>query len=110
MKSDFVELLLTCADKAEADKIAQSLLEQHLVACVKLEPVHSKFWWNDEIEESDEIKLSMLSRAENFDRIEAEVAKLHSYDTFVLQALPIARLNKDAAEWLGENSTHHMPG
>ena len=104
MQSNFVELLLTCADQAEAQKIADALLTLHLVACVKFEPVHSKFWWKGEVEEADEVKISMLSVAENFDRIEAEVAKLHSYETFVLQAMPINQLSKKAAEWLATNT------
>jgi len=102
--TDFVELFLTCEDRAEAEKIADALLLQHLVACVKFEQVHSKFWWKGKIEEGDEVKISMLSVAENFDRIEAEVAKLHSYETFVLQAIPIQKLNAAAAEWLAENT------
>jgi periplasmic divalent cation tolerance protein len=104
MKSDFIELFLTCEDQVEAEKIAQSLLEQHLVACVKFEPVHSKFWWEGKIEESDEVKLSMLSVAARFDRIEAEVAKLHSYETFVLQATLISQVSKTAARWLSEST------
>lgn len=103
-RPDFVELILTCADQQEAEKIGQSLLKKHLVACVKFTPVFSVFRWNGEIEESKEIKISMLSMADNFDRIESEVAPLHSYDTFVLQAVPIARLNKEAADWLAENA------
>ena len=101
---ELLELFLTCADQAEAGKIADALLEHHLVACVKFEPVHSKFWWQGKLEESDEVKISMLSIAENFDRIETEVAKLHSYDTFVLQGVSLAYLNNEAAEWLIENT------
>lgn len=102
--TEFLELFLTCADLNEADMIAQSLLNQHLVACVKFEPVHSKFWWQGVLDEGDEIKISMLSVAGNFDRIETEVAKLHSYDTFVLQATPISHLNQAVVNWL-VNST-----
>lgn len=100
--TEFVELFLTCADREEAEKIADVLLEQHLVACVKFEPVHSKFWWQSKLEEADEVKISMLSVAENFDRIEAEVAKLHSYETFVLEMLPVSRVSKDAGRWLAD--------
>jgi periplasmic divalent cation tolerance protein len=102
--TEFIELFLTFPDRTEAEKIADTLLDQHLVACVKFEPVHSKFWWEGKLEEGDEIKISMLSKADNFDRIESEVARLHSYETFVLQATPITHLNKDAATWLTENT------
>lgn len=102
--AEYVELFLTCEDQPEAQKIANALLEQRLVVCVKFEPVHSKFWWQDKLEEADEVKIYMLSTAANFDRIETEVAKLHSYESFVLQATPIVRINKDAAKWLTENT------
>lgn len=103
MNKSFIELFLTCENQAEAEKIADALLEQHLVACVKFEPVHSKFWWKGAIEEADEVKISMLSVAENFDRIEAEVAKLHSYETFVLQATPISQISKKSCEMACRN-------
>ena len=100
----FVELFLTCRDQAEAEKIAQSLLEQHLVACVKFESVRSRYWWQGKLEVSDELELSMLSTSGNFVRIEAELTKLHSYNTFVLHATPVVRLNEAAVTWLAENT------
>lgn len=42
----------------------------------------------------------MESRLELFGKIEAEVKKLHSYDTFVLEAVPVKRISKKAAQWL----------
>lgn len=95
-----VELILTCASRLETQKIADSLLQQKLVACVKFTEVKSQFRWKGEIETADEIKLSMTTIAGNFDKIEAEVKKHHSYETFVLQQLPITNLNQAAANWL----------
>jgi len=97
----FVELFLTCRDRAEAEKVGDALLEKHLIAAVNYVRVEGKTRW-DGITEGDEVGMRMLSVAGNFDRIEAEVAKLHSYETFVLQATPITHLNKDAADWLEE--------
>jgi periplasmic divalent cation tolerance protein len=70
---------------------------------VKFEEVKSQFRWKGEIENADEIKLSMITIADNFDKIEAEVAKLHSYETFVLQQLPITHLNQAAIQWLADS-------
>ncbi|HSX30930.1 MAG TPA: divalent cation tolerance protein CutA [Candidatus Saccharimonadales bacterium] len=102
--TDFIELFLTCKDQVEADEIAQALLDQHLVTCVKFESVHSKFRWKGKLDEADEVKLSMLSIAANFEQVEAEVARLHSYETFVLQATTISHLSKAAAKWLSQNT------
>ena len=98
-----VELILTCGSWQEAQTITDALLEKKLVACVEQMEIRSKNWWEGKIEDTKEIKLSMLSFAEKYDEIEAVVRKLHSYDIFVLKQSPVTRLNDDAAKWLGES-------
>ena len=99
----YIDLLLTCADKPEADKIARALLEAKLIACAKQLPVGSDFLWHGAVDHNDEILLVMESAADLFDAVEAKVAELHSYDTFVLQAVPFVRVSSKATTWLEEN-------
>jgi uncharacterized protein involved in tolerance to divalent cations len=105
MTADFVQLVLTCGSWQEAQRIADTLLEKRLVACVEMMAVKSKSWWQNQLEETDEVKLIMESITDNFNHVEAEVAKLHSYDTFVLQQLPITRLSQKAQTWLTETTS-----
>jgi periplasmic divalent cation tolerance protein len=98
----FCQVYLGCGDGAEADRVAGVLLEKRLVVCVKKMPVSSSFRWKGKIENSDEILLVMDSREDLFGQIEAEVAKLHSYKTFVLQSVPIGRLSPQAREWMNK--------
>jgi len=100
MKNDFCQLWLTCKDKEEASKIANTLLVKHLVACVHKIPISSEFCWKGKIKSNDEILLVMESREDLFDEVEREVAKLHSYDTFVLEAVPISKISQKAEDWL----------
>jgi periplasmic divalent cation tolerance protein len=93
-------LFLTCANSEDADTIAQSLLEKKLVFCVKKLPVSSSFLWQRKIDHSDEVLLMMDSVEENFEKIKTEVAKHHSYKTFVLLACPISHTTKDVKEWM----------
>lgn len=95
----FAEAVLTCASWQEAQRIADSLLEKHLVACVEFIEIKSRYHWHGRLEEADEIKLIMETVADNFGDIEAEVTKLHSYDTFVMAQLPIAKLSAKAEKW-----------
>lgn len=97
---NYCQLWLTCKDRAEADKIASVLLQKHLITCAKQIPVEADFLWKARIDHSSEILLLMDSREDLFERIEAEVATIHSYDTFVLQATPVVKLSKGAAKWL----------
>lgn len=123
-KPNFCQLWLTCANKEEADKIAKHLLAcpapnpersslqsdygasssgagvKHLVTCVRQIPGSSKYRWQGRVESSKEIFLEMLSSTDHFDEIEREVAKLHSYNTFVLTATPISKVSKKAEQWL----------
>jgi len=100
LSSKFCQLWLTCADEKEADKIGNTLLVKHLVACVKQVPITSDFRWQGKIENAKEVLLVMDSRIDLFEEIEKEIAALHSYDTFVLQAVPIARVSRQAEKWL----------
>ena len=98
--SGVVELVLACGSWQEAQKIADALLEQKLVACVEFLEVQSKFRWQDAVEQANEIKLIMTTVEKHFDTVEAVVKKLHGYETFVLQMLPVGKLNSDAEKWL----------
>lgn len=97
---NFCQLSLTCKDKKEADKIKNALLVKHLAACVRQMPVTSDYLWQGKVEHEDEIMLVMESRLDLFEKVEAEIAKHHSYDTFVLEATPVSRLSKKASSWL----------
>lgn len=101
---DFVELVLTCGSWQEAQRIADVLLEKRLVACVEMMEIKSKYHWQGKVEQADEVKLIMETIAGNFGKVEAEVKKLHSYETFVLQQIPVHRLSEQAAKWWVQES------
>lgn len=94
--------LLTCADKEEATKITSVLLNARACACVKQTTVQSSFHWDGEIQQSDEILLLIESSEEKFDDIEKIITELHSYDEFVLTAMPIAKTTPGVIKWLEE--------
>ncbi len=98
----FCQLWLTCGDTIEADTIAQTLLDKHLIACAKQTPVNSNFLWKGTKEHNEEVLLVMDSRLDLFENIEKEISKLHSYEAFVLQAVPIVKVSKSATEWLNK--------
>ncbi len=100
----FVELVLTCGSWQEAQRIVDSLLEKRLIACAEFIEIKSKYHWERKLEENKEIKLIMQSIADNFQAIESEVAKLHSYETFVLQQIPLTNLSAKARTWLEQEA------
>lgn len=97
-----INLLLTCANDGEAEKISQKLLKKHLVACIKKTKINSSFLWRGKISKAVEVLLIMDSVEEKFGEIEKEVRKLHSYDTPVLVALPVSQISKGVKEWMSD--------
>jgi periplasmic divalent cation tolerance protein len=99
-EATFVELQTTCADSAEANKIADALLAANLIACAKFIPIESKFLWNGEVKQGSEVMLNMLTIADNFEKIKSVLNDTHSYETFVLQQVPLTRVSTEAQAWL----------
>ena len=93
-------LVLTCADRQEAQKITDTLLEKRLVVCVKFQAITSHFIWQGAQESADEILLLMETFERNYDAIYAQVKQLHSYQTFVLLGMPITRISDDVRGWM----------
>ncbi|HET9411645.1 MAG TPA: divalent-cation tolerance protein CutA [Candidatus Saccharimonadales bacterium] len=95
-------LYLTCANDNEAKTIGTALLEAKLVACVRRFGVSSSYWWDKKINHDDEVLLMMESLEEKFDAINAVVTKLHSYNEYVLAAVPVARTTPGVRKWLND--------
>lgn len=98
----FCQLWLTTANTVEAGEIVKVLLEKRLAACARQFPVSSDFRWQGKIERASEVLLMMESRVDLFDKVEAEVKKLHSYNAYVLEAVEVEKISKKAAKWLKE--------
>ena len=98
-----VTLTLSCKDLTEANKIAQALLEQHLIACAKTSAIESTFWWQGKIETASEILLTMESTLARFEEIESVVKELHSYELFVLQAHQLMKSSTGVEAWIQES-------
>lgn len=102
MERKFCYFYLSC-EISDGSTIANHLLERHLVACAKFVPVASSYWWNGVVEHANETLIMFESAEDLFDEIEAEVKKIHSYDTFVLTQVTMTNVNEAAAKWLNDN-------
>ena len=109
MKNSYVLVMVTTANKQEAEKIAQHLLEGRLIACANiLGPVSSHFHWSGKIERVEEYLLLMKSRSGMFKEIEAKVKALHSYEVPEVIALQVVKGSKKYLVWLEESLNQHV--
>jgi len=102
-RQQYVVVLVTCGSGREARKIARSVVERRLAACVNIleTPVRSIYRWKGKIEEAREFLLVMKSSRSRLAALEAEVERLHSYDLPEFIALPIVDGSQKYLAWLG---------
>jgi len=104
MKTDFVVILVTCASRKEARRIADALLRKRLAACANIVTgVESKFWWKAKIDKAREVLLILKTSENNFAKIEREVKRIHSYDVPEIAALPITAGSKNYLDWINDS-------
>ena len=102
MKSDYIIILVTCKDKQEAEKITQTLLNEHLIACGNIvNPVTSFFHWSGKIDKAEECLIVMKSRLDLFSQVADRVRGLHSYEVPEILALPIVEGSEAYLDWMG---------
>ena len=101
--SQAIIVFVTCSSEEEALKIAHSLVEERLAACVNLiSPVRSIYRWKGKIWDEREWLLMIKTRKERFEGLEKNVRSLHSYSVPEIIALPVVEGSSSYLKWLGE--------
>jgi periplasmic divalent cation tolerance protein len=81
---------ITTQDQSEAERIGRTLVEERLVACVNiLDGMKSMYWWEGELQTSQEAVLIAKTNKERLSAVTERVAELHSYACPCIVALPI---------------------
>ena len=97
-------IVTTLCNKEEiANKIIDTLLEKKLVAGSQVIKVHSKYWWNNKLEECDEYKLEFRTKESKFSEIENEIKEIHNYAVAEISSFEIKNASKEFLHWIDEN-------
>jgi len=101
--ANFIIVLVTTANKAEAEKISQALLKEKLIACANIvNPVTSFFHWSGKVDKCEECLVVMKSRMDLFAELAECVKGLHSYEVPEILVLPIVEGSKAYLGWMAE--------
>ncbi|SRR5260370_33492830 len=99
--TDKIFVLSTCGSEGEASKVARHLVETRVAACVSIVPnVRSVYRWKGAIEESGEWMLLIKSSRAEFDKLQLELQKVHSYVVPEVIAIPIVAGSQAYLDWL----------
>lgn len=96
--SDYIQIMTTTDDQAVARKVAQSLVEKRLAACVQvIGPVESTFSWEGSVKVVREFLCLAKSRIDLFALAEVAIREVHNYDVPEILSL---KINEGSAEYL----------
>ncbi|HEV2857790.1 MAG TPA: divalent-cation tolerance protein CutA [Solirubrobacterales bacterium] len=102
--SDHVQVLTTAGSEEEAGRIAALLVERRLAACVQVTgPIVSRYRWQGAIEEEREWQCLAKTTAGAYERVEAAIREVHSYDEPEVIATPIVAGSAGYLAWIDEN-------
>ncbi|MDD1711192.1 MAG: divalent-cation tolerance protein CutA [Methanoregulaceae archaeon] len=99
----YIVVLVTTADKEEAQRISQILLENKKAVCINIIPnVNSSYWWEGKIEKEKEYLLIVKTTGTKFDELVKLVKECHSYKVPEIIAIPMIAGNPDYLDWIDE--------
>ena len=100
-----IVFFITTASAEEGERIARSLLEERLAACVNIvSAVRSFFWWEGKVQEEAEVLLIGKGRADLFPKVQALVRALHSYTVPEIISFPITSGLPDYLSWIDDST------
>lgn len=96
-----IRVVFVSLPRDEANKLAKSLVENRLAACINIVPkIESYYWWDNKVEHDEEALLIIKTTQQRFDELCAWVVENHPYDLPEVISLPLSDGLSDYIEWV----------
>lgn len=107
-----LQVSTTIDSRDAAQRIAESLVEQRLAACVQVAgPNSSTYRWEGAIETAEEWLCLIKTRQELYPELEQAILALHSYAVPEILAVPVVSGHAAYTDWVrSETETSHPIG
>ena len=104
MLKKYCLITTTFDNKKLAKKLANSLLDSKLVACVQISKVESNYRWKWKVENSDEFLLQMKTKKSLYKKVEEKILEIHNYETPQILMYDIEDGYEDYLKWMEEET------
>jgi len=92
----------TVGKSEEAEKMAKEVIEKKLGACAQIEKINSFFYWDNKVNSSDELKLSIKTFDEKYDELESFIKENSSYDLPEIVSVEMDDVSDEYLNWMSE--------
>lgn len=105
MPTDYVIVLTTLPTTADCGAFAETLVREHLAACVNVLPeMQSVYWWKGKIESDREHQVVIKTTAMRLDAVRARVRRLHPYEVPELLVLRVDGGDEAYLDWVSQST------
>lgn len=99
-------MVSTTTDSDElTERIAHTLLDRRLAACIQSSPIRSFYRWEGSVHDDPETLLWIKCRSADFAAIEQAIAEVHSYDEPEIIQVPITDGSAGYLGWIDAETT-----
>ena len=100
---EYIELVTTVEHRQDAQRIARTLVEKRLAACVHLVgPIESVYRWQGNIETTEEWQCRVKTRRDRYEAVEQAIRQIHPYQVPEILVFPIEAGGADYLAWLDD--------
>ncbi|OGQ97238.1 MAG: cytochrome C biogenesis protein CcdA [Deltaproteobacteria bacterium RIFOXYD12_FULL_57_12] len=108
--TEFIQVMTTLESKEDAQRLARTLVERKVAACVQIVgPLTSIYQWQGKVEEAGEYLCIAKSRQDLFDELRQIIAANHPYEVPEILALPISAGSDSYLAWLNQELIMKTP-
>ena len=99
--TDILLVSTTVAERADADRLAQLLVEQRLAACAQIERIESSVYrWQGALQQEAEWRVVFKTTEVHYAALEAALLAAHPYEVPAIVAVPTHTVSTAFAEWV----------
>ena len=96
-------VLTTIPNNDEANRLARSIVEEKLAACVQILPqMTSVYFWEGKIQSEHEHLLLIKTVEEKFEELSEFIRTNHSYEVPEIVVIEAKKVSEDYLKWIGE--------
>lgn len=110
MAEDFIEIHWTSGSLDEARRVSRYLVQERYVACAQIVPwIESIYMWNNKLETTQESKIVLKTRVENYEKIKEIIEQNCKYEVPEITWFRIEGGNRSYMDWLNESTLGPAP-
>lgn len=104
-RTGVVQVVTTTDSEQEAQRLAEGLVQQRLVACVQVDgPIRSTFWWQGEAATEQEWRVTIKTSTDRYPQVASWLASNHSYDVPEILATDVVAGHEPYVRWVHDET------